>query len=168
MRKYWFRTGLVVVALAMALLFVHFRAFGQSDSSTDLIFGTWKMDQAKSFSHRTDESPTFATQHTRILAQDGDDGVRNTLINDPTSAPAYAYSGKLDGKEYPDPRGRKDQTLTHWRLAPGLIVRLQKKDGKPSEWAIYTVSSDGKTFTSISWLPANPELQDFQVFTRAK
>lgn len=168
MRKHWFRTGLVVVALAAALLFMHFQAFGQSESSTDLIFGTWKMDQAKSFSHRTDESLTFATQHTRILAQEGDDGVRNTLINDPTSAPAYSYSGKLDGKEYPDPRGRKDQTLTHWRLAPGLIVRLQKKDGKPTEWAIYTVSSDGKVFASVSWLPANPELQDFQVFTRAK
>jgi len=166
MRRYFFRAGLPVVTLAMALLLVHFRAFGQASDSGDSIFGTWKMDQAQSFSHRTDESPTFATQHTRILAQEGEDGVRNTLINSPTAAPSYSYSAKLDGKEYPDPRGRKDQTLTHWRLAPGMIVRLQKKNGKPTEWAIYTVSSDGKVFTSISWIPTNPELQDFQVFTR--
>jgi hypothetical protein len=166
MRKYFFHAGFAVVTLASAFLLVHFRAFAQASDSADSIFGTWKMDQAQSFSHRTDESPTFSTQHTRILARDGDDGLRNTLINSSTSAPSYSYSAKLDGKEYPDPRGRKDQTLTHWRLAPGMIVRLQKKNGKPTEWAIYTVSSDGKVFTSISWIPTNPELQDFQVFTR--
>jgi hypothetical protein len=166
MRKHFFRTGLTVIGMAMALFFLHFRALGQGANSADPIFGTWKMDQSKSFSRRTDEKPRFDTQHTRILAQEGDDGVRNTLINSPTSAPSYSYSAKLDGKEYPDPRGRKDQTLTHWRLAPDMIVRLQKTNGKPSEWVIYTVSSDGKAFTSVSWLPANPDLQDVQVFTR--
>ena len=45
-------------------------------------------------------------------------------------------------------------------------MRLQKTDGKASEWVIYTVSSDGKTFTSISWAPGKPDLQDAQVFTR--
>jgi hypothetical protein len=166
MHKYFFRAGLPVVTLAMALLLVRFGALGQASNPADPIFGTWKMDQSKSFSRRADEKPTFDTQHIRILAQEGDDGFRNTLINDPTSSPAYSYSAKLDGKEYSDPRGRKDQTLTHWRLTPNVIVRLQKKNGKPSEWAVYTVSSDGKVFTSISWLPENPELQDFQVFTR--
>ena len=166
MRKYAVGTGLVVLTLMMAVLFAHFRAFGQASNSANPIFGTWKMDQAKSYSRRANEKPTFETQHTRILAQDGDDGVRNTLINSPNSAPSYSYSAKLDGKEYPDPRGRKDQTLTHWRLAPDMIVRLQKTNGKASEWVIYTVSSDGKVFTSISWVPTNPELQDFQVFTR--
>jgi hypothetical protein len=168
MRKYFFRAGVAVMILATALLAVHFRVFGQTADSADSIFGTWKMDQAKSFSRRTNQAPTFATQHTRILAQEGPDGVRNTLINGPGSSPEYSYSAKLDGKEYPDPRGRAGQTLTHWRLAPDLIVRLQKTNGKPSEWVIYTASPDGKAFTSISWVPEHPELQDFQVFTRAK
>lgn len=167
MHKHFSRAGLPAVTLAMAVLLAYFGAFGQASNSAGSIFGTWKMDQAKSYSHRVDESPAFATQHTRILAEEGDGGFRNTLINAPGSAPSYSYAAKLDGKEYPDPRGRQDQTLTHWRLAPDLIVRLQKKNGKPSEWVIYTVSSDGKVFTSISWLPANPDLQDFQVFTRA-
>jgi len=48
-----------------------------------------------------------------------------------------------------------------------LIVRQQKTDGKTSEWVIYTVSADGKVFTSVSWAPSDPELQDVQVFTRA-
>ena len=72
MRKYFSRVGLPVVMLAASLLFVHFRVFGQGSNSSDTIFGTWKMDQAKSFSHRADEEPTFTTQHMRILTQEGD------------------------------------------------------------------------------------------------
>jgi hypothetical protein len=87
MHKYFFRAGLPVVTLAMALLLVRFGALGQASNPADPIFGTWKMDQSKSFSRRADEKPTFDTQHIRILAQEGDDGFRNTLINDPTSSP---------------------------------------------------------------------------------
>jgi hypothetical protein len=166
MRKHLFLAGLVVVVLATAPLFVHFRAFGQGTNRADPIFGTWRMDQTKSINNRGGDHATYPTQHMRILAPEGD-GLRNSLFNSPSSAPSYSYSGKFDGKDHPDPRTPgKDQTLAHWRLAPDLIVRLQKTNGKPSEWVIYTVSSDGKVFTSISWVPTNPELQDIQVFTR--
>ena len=162
-----FGAGMVVVTLAMTLVFAHSRAFGQAVKSADPIFGRWMMDQTKSVNNRGGDHATFPTQHVRILAPDGD-GLRNTLANTPTSSPTYSYSGKFDGKDYPDSRtpGR-DQTLAHWHLAPDVIVRLQKTDGQTSEWVIYTVSSDGKVFTSISWAPSNPELQDVQVFTRA-
>ena len=167
MRKY-LRTGLILVTLAMAVLFVHFGAFGKAADSTDPIFGTWKMDQAKSVNNRGGDHATYPTQHMRILASEGD-GLRNTLSYSPTLSPTYSYSAKFDGKDHPDPRTPgKDQTLAHWRLAPDLIVRLQKTNGKASEWVIYTVSSDGKVFTSVSWVPTNPELQDLQVFTRGE
>ena len=167
MGKFLFRAGLVLVTLAMALLFMHFRTFAQGANSSDLIYGTWKMDQIKSVNNRAGDHATYPTQHMRILAPEGD-GLRNSLSNSPTSSPAYSYSAKLDGQDHADPRfPGKDQTLAHWRLAPDLIVRLQKTNGKPSEWAVYTVSADGKVFTSISWVPSNPELQDLQVFTRA-
>jgi len=167
MRKYAFHAGLVVLTLAMALLFVHFRAFGQAANSSDPIFGKWMMDQAKSVNNRRGDHATYPTQHVRILAPEPN-GLRNTLANSPTSPPGYSYAGTFDGKDHADPRTPgKDQTLAHWRIAPDLIVRLQKTNGKPSEWVIYTVSSDGKTFTSISWVPSNPELQDVEVFTRA-
>jgi hypothetical protein len=168
MRKYAFGAGFVVVTLAMTVLFVHFQAFGQGANSADPIFGTWRMDVARSVNNRGGDHAAYPTQHMRILAQEGN-GLRNTLANSPTSSPVYSYSGIFDGKDHPDPRTPgKDQTLAHWRLAPDLIVRLQKTNGKPSEWVIYTVSSDGNAFTSISWVPTNPELQDLQVFTRAK
>ena len=167
MRKYFFGAGLVVVTLAMGVLFVHFRAFGQAAKSTDPIFGTWKMDQTKSVNNRGGDHAPYLTQHMRILTPEVD-GLRNSLANSPTSSSVYSYTGKFDGKDYPDPRvGGQDRTLAHWRPAPDLIVRLQKTNGKPSEWVIYTVSSDGKVFTSISWVPTNPELEDLQVFTRA-
>ena len=167
MRKY-LRTALVLATLAMALLFAHFGAFGEAADSTTPIFGTWKMDQAKSVNNRGGDHATYPTQHKRILTPE-DGGLRNSLFYSPTSSPTYSYSAKFDGKDHPDPRTPgKDQTLAHWRLAPDLIVRLQKTNGKASEWVIYTVSSDGKVFTSVSWVPTNPELQDLQVFTRGE
>ena len=156
MRKYVFGACLVLAA----------SAFGQGARSADPIFGRWMMDQTRSVNNRNGDHAKFPTQHVRILAPEAG-GVRNTLADSPTSSPTYSYAAPFDGKDHPDSRTPgKDQTLAHWHLAPDLIVRLQKTDGKASEWVIYTVSSDGKTFTSISWAPGKPDLQDVQVFTR--
>lgn len=167
MRTFLFGAALIVVTLAVTLSFAQAPAFAQAARSADPIFGKWMMDQTKSVNNRAGDHATFPTQHVRILAPEGD-GLRNTLANSPTSPPVYSYSGTFDGKDHPDSRTPgKDQTLAHWHPAPDLIVRLQKTDGKASEWVIYTVSADGKVFTSISWAPGNPVLQDVQVFTRA-
>ena len=168
MRKYALHAGLIAVALSLGFSIGHLRAFGQATQSPDSIFGTWKMDQTKSINNRGGDHATYPTQHVRMLTLEAD-GLRNTLAYSPASSPVYSYSGKFDGKDHPDPRTPgKNQTLAHWRLAPDLIVRLQKTNGKASEWVIYTVSSDGNVFTSISWVPTHPELQDMQVFMRAK
>jgi hypothetical protein len=167
MRKCLFAAELVVVTSVMIVLLADYRVYGQAPRPADPIFGRWLMDQAKSVNNRRGDHATFPTQHVRILAREGQ-GLRNTLADSPTSSPTYSYSAAFDGKDHPDPRTPgQDQTLAHWRIAPDLIVRLQKTNGKASEWVIYTVSSDGKVFTSTSWAPSNPDLQDVQVFKRA-
>jgi hypothetical protein len=167
MRKCVLHVALLAVALLAGFSIGHLRAFGQAADSGGPIFGTWKMDQTKSVNNRGGNHAPYPTQHTRILAPEGG-GLRNTLAYNPNSSPVYSYSGEFDGKDHPDPRAAgQDRTLAHWRIAPDLIVRLQKDKGIPTEWVIYTVSSDGKVFTSISWVPTNPELQDLQVFMRA-
>lgn len=162
MRKYAYGAGFIAT-LGMALFLMNFRALGQETKPSDPIFGTWVMDMSKSYSRRVDEQPTFKTQHIRILAPEGD-GFQNTLYNSPDKQ-AYSYTSKFDGQAHAGPNNRM---LTHWHMAPDMIVRLATTNGKPAEWAIYTVSTDGNTFTSVSWIPDHPELVDFQVFTRKK
>jgi hypothetical protein len=141
MRKVAFRAGIAAVVLAMALSFGYFRASGQESNTADPIFGTWKMDVTKSVNNRGGNHQLYAYQATRTLTC----------------------------KDYPDTRSRTgDETLAHWRINPQMIIRLKKTKGVPSEWVIYTVSNDGTVFTSTSWVPTNPELEDLQVFTRGK
>lgn len=168
MRKYAFHSLLVASVFVTGLLVGHFRAFGQVSQTADPIFGTWKMDLARSVRNRDGKPAPYTQQATRILEPEGAEGLRMTVLNGP-GANTAAYSGKFDGKDYPDPRSPgQNRTLAHWRLAPGLIVRLQKSGGKPIEWVVYTVSTDGAVFTAASWVPDKPEYQELQVYTRAQ
>ena len=167
MRKYISHAVFVLVALAIGFSLGHFRIFGQANESSDPMFGTWAMDQSKSVNNRGGNHAPYLTQSIRILTHEGE-GFRMSLATSPAGAP-LVYTGKFDGKDYPDPRSRRgDETLAHWRATPSVIVRLKKTAGVPSEVVIYTVSLDGGTFVSTSWDPAHPELEDLQVFHRAK
>ena len=168
MRNYLFRAGLVTAVLAMAVSLSAFRASGQESQAADPIFGTWKMDVTKSVNNRGGNHQLYQYQATRTLTLK-DDGFLMTLSTGAPNAQTVTYFGKFDGKDYPDTRSRTgDETLAHWHFNPQVILRLKKTKGVPSEWVIYTVSNDGSVFTSTSWVPTNPELEDLQVFTRAK
>ena len=168
LRKDFFRAGLVAVVLAMAVSFGYFRVSGQETGATDPIFGTWQMDVTRSVNNRGGKHELYAYQATRTLTLK-DDGFLMTLSTGAPTAQTVTYFGKFDGKDYPDTRSRVgDETLAHWRINPQMIIRLKKTKGVPSEWVIYTVSNDGSVFTSTSWVPTNPELEDLQVFTRGK
>jgi len=155
-----------IIAPAMMIVFAHSRALGQAVKSADPIFGRCLMDQtspsiiATEITQRSQPS-TYAYWRRKAMACATRSRTlplrrRNTRIRRHSTARITPIRVR---------RG-KDQTLAHWHLSPDLIVRQQKTDGKTSERVIYTVSADGKTFTSISWAPGNPELQDVQVFTR--
>jgi hypothetical protein len=167
MRKYAVGAALVALVFSAGLFSGHFRAFGQAAESADPIFGTWKMDLARSVRNRDGKSTPFTEQATRVLTPEGD-GLSMSVTNGPNGKPS-AYSGKFDGKDYPDPRAPgQDRTLAHWRVTPNMIVRLQKTKGVPSEWVVYTVSPDGNMLTANSWIPDKPQFVETQVYTRAK
>ena len=167
MRKYALLAGLTALIFLTGLFFGHFRAFGQAGDSADPIFGTWKMDVSRSVHNRDGKPKPYTDQATRIVTPEGE-GFRMSLTNSPTSKPAV-YSGKFDGKDYADPRfPGQERTLAHWRIAPNVIMRLQKTKGEPDEWVVYAVSSDGDVLIASSWAPAHPEFQELQVYTRAK
>lgn len=167
MYKCVWRTAFVVLVLATPFLCCS-QASGHAISPADPIFGTWKMDVTRSVNNRGGKHLPFLHQATRILTPEGGDRFRMSLATSPVAKPLI-YTGRFDGKDYPDPRGPgKHRTLAHWLISPNLIVRLEKTNGLPDEWVIYTVSPDGNTFTSLSWVPAHPELQNVQIFTRAK
>ncbi len=117
--------------------------------------------------NRDGKSTPFTEQVTRIVTPE-DGGLRMSVINSPAAKPSV-YTGKFDGKDYPDPRAPgQDRTLAHWRITPNMIVRLQKTKGMPVEWVVYTVSPDGSMFTANSWIPDKPQFVELQVYTRAK
>jgi hypothetical protein len=169
MRKYALRTGIVAATLAAALSFGHFRVLGQGADSKDPMYGTWIMDiTQQSENNRAGRHQHSAIPAMRVMEREGD-SFRMSFWADPTTASPQSYVGKFDGREYPDPRAPgRDATLAHWRINPNLIVRLRRDNGKPAEWVIYTLSSDGNVFTATSWDPKAPELQDFQVYNRKK
>lgn len=167
MRKYVLGAAVAALIFAAGLFLGHPRAFGQAAESADPIFGTWKMDLARSVRNRDGKSTPYTEQATRILTPE-DDGLRMSVTNSPGAKPS-AYTGKFDGKDYPDPRAPgKDRTLAHWRITPNMIVRLQKEKGVPIEWVVYTVSPDGSIFTADSWIPDKPQFVELQVYTREK
>jgi hypothetical protein len=59
-----------------------------------------------------------------------------------------------------------EQTYEYHQIDARLVVRSFFIKGRVSEYSIYAVSVDGKTFTMIAWSPETPYWQNIQVFTR--
>jgi hypothetical protein len=169
MRKQILGIGLVAVALLMAISLETPRILGQDADSKDPFVGTWKMNLAKSSSVGADGALIHPTRPaTRIVAAEGD-GYRMSTFDDANPAAARSYFFRSDGKEYPDPHGPgRGEVANHWRPSPYVMVRLVKTNGKPTEWVIYAVSSDGNELITTEWEPATPEKHMIQFYDRQK
>lgn len=165
---------LTVVALMAGVSCASVSVYGQdangatSADTSGPIAGTWKLDLDKSVNNRNGKEVHPTRPSTRIFAVEGD-RYRMSVIDDGGTAPARSYFARFDGKEYPDPHGPgRGEVAIHWELSPYMIVRLVKKNGKPTEWVTYAVSSDGNILTTTSWDPANPEYHNVSVYEREK
>lgn len=140
--------------------------------------GRWLINAAKTKMGRigpngqaTVRSPTF----TWVFTAEGP-GLRWDIYAEyPQPAPTRSMALIPDGKLRPclvkgsclsTGGDAKDQTYAHFRTDPHLLTRVFYVNGQVTEYNTYAVSTDGRTFTTISWSPADPEHQNIQVFDR--
>jgi hypothetical protein len=60
----------------------------------------------------------------------------------------------------------EEQSYVYYQMDPHMVARVFYIKDKVYEYSTYSVSTDGKTFTSISWDPTTPEYQNIQVFEK--
>jgi hypothetical protein len=140
--------------------------------------GRWQMNAAKTKMGRFGpngknlaRSPTF----TWTFTPQGK-GLRMDVYNEyPQPAPTRSMTMIADAKPRPCEGSApclttggnpKEQTYAYFWINPRMVARLFYTRGEVTEYSTYALSTDGKTFTSISWSPETPEYQNIQVFDK--
>jgi len=118
------------------------------------ILGRWKINVNKSTQNGSRAgSDTF----TWIFRLEGD-RIRHDIYDVyPADKPSRSYAVKLNGSESSDPHEPGiGETISWWPINRSMFYREVKQNGKVTQHTIYSVSADGKVFTSQSWSPTNP------------
>ena len=64
---------------------------------------------------------------------------------------------KLNGSQSPDPHAVGiGETISWWPINKSMMFREVRQHGAPTQRTVYSVSADGKVFTSQSWSPTKP------------
>jgi hypothetical protein len=120
-----------------------------ASAANDPLYGTWKLNLAKSkysSGARTPKSQTWTYEAS------GANGVKFT--NDTVQADGNStheeYTAGYDGKEYPITGNRNADTVSMHRIDTNTTERTLKKDGKVTSTIRRVVSKDGKTLTVTS------------------
>ena len=132
-------TILVVVGMT-AVLIAAVALLAQSQES---IFGTWKMNVAKS---KYSPGPMPKSNIAKWEAFQG--GVKLTVDVVPAKGETFHYeaSGKFDGKDNPVKGNNPDaDTIAFSKIDARTYDIGQKKGGKPTLMAHIVVAADGKT-----------------------
>jgi hypothetical protein len=133
-----------------------------AQSQQDLIFGTWKINPAK-----TTDPPT---SETRIYEDRGGGFILSTRRGVDAQGRDYfsQYAAKHDGKEYPRlVRGSKTlTTITFQQVDPYTSTYTLKSDGKVTATGKTVLSKDGKVLTvsttDATWGQTTTEVYDKQ------
>ena len=116
--------------------------------------GRWKINVAKSTNNG---SRTNSDTFTWVFSVEGNK-IRHDIYDAyPADKPSRAYTVMLNGSESPDPHAVGiGETISWWPISKTMIYREVKQGGKVTQHTIYSVSADGKVFTSQSWSPTMP------------
>ena len=168
----------VAVAFLVALLVCSSSATAQSANDLNAFVGRWKINLGQTKMNRMGpngnnlvRSPTF----TFIFAADNPGLRMDVYAEYPQPAPSRVTSIVPDQKQHscetksgcltvggnPD-----EQAFSYFRINSHMLVRLFYEKGKPSEYTTYAVSTDGSTFTMITWSAETPQWQNIQVFDK--
>jgi hypothetical protein len=118
------------------------------------MLGRWKINAAKSTQNGSRaNSDTF----TWIFRVEGNK-IRHDIYDVyPADKPSRSYAVMLNGSEAKDPHEVGiGETISWWPINRSMIYREVKQNGKVTQHTIYSVSPDGKVFTSQSWSPTSP------------
>ena len=130
-------TILVVVAGALTI------AVALLAQSQESIFGTWKMNAAKS---KFTPGPLPKSSIAKWEAYQG--GLKLTLDQEPAKGATqhWEVSGKFDGKDNPVTGNNPDaDTMAFSKIDDHTYQIVNKKGGKPTLTARIVVAADGKT-----------------------
>ena len=118
------------------------------------MLGRWKINIAKSTNNGSRAgSDTF----TWIFTAEGNK-VRHDIYDVyPADKPSRSYAVTLNGAEASDPHEPGiGETISWWPINRSMFFREVKLKGQVSQRTMYSVSADGKVFTSQSWSPTKP------------
>jgi hypothetical protein len=128
------------------------------DTAADIadlpFYGRWRINVAKSTQNGSRaNSDTF----TWIFRREGD-MVRHDIYDVyPADKPSRSYAVKLNGSQSPDPHAVGiGETISWWPINKSMMFREVRQNGAPTQRTMYSVSADGKVFTSQSWSPTKP------------
>jgi hypothetical protein len=130
---------LVLVSVGVVLM----AAVGLRAQSQESLFGTWKMNLAKS-----KYSPGPAPKSNMAKWEAFQAGVKLTVDTVPAKGEAqhWEVSGKFDGKDNPVKGNNPDgDTVAFSKIDPRTYEIVQKKGGKTTTTAHIVVAADGKT-----------------------
>ena len=153
------KTFLAVVSVTAVL----FAAVGLSAQSRESLFGTWKMDVAKS---KYSPGPIPKSNISKWEAFQGGVKLTSDVVPAKGETQHWEVSGKFDGKDNPVKGNNPDaDTFAFSKIDARTYEVVQKKGGKTTLTARIVVAADGKTrVTTISGSDAQGQTVNNSMF----
>lgn len=120
-----------------------------ASAADDPLYGTWKLNLAKSKYSSGSRAPQSQTWTYEASGANGVKFTNDTVQADGRSS-HEEYTAAYDGKDYPITGNRNADTVSMKRIDANTTERTLKKDGQVTSIIRRVVSKDGKTLTVTS------------------
>jgi hypothetical protein len=168
------KTPLLTAAILAAALSVSAvsSAFAQASSGLEAFVGRWQMNAGKTKMGRMGPNganivrdPTFTWQFTPT----------DVFTRYPQPSPTRTMTVIVDEKQHPcqgpgpcltTGGNPAEQFYSYFKMDSKMLARLFYDKGQVVEYSTYSVSTDGKTLSIVSWSPETPEFHNIQVFDK--